>query len=76
MFKTLNGKYLINSSGEINFEKINSFFKHNHSPIVFAGTALAFLELIKNSSNINIKLPNGSWVLETGGYKGMKKKRQ
>ena len=69
MFKTLNGKYLINSSGEINFEKINSFFKHNHSPIVFAGTALAFLELIKNSSNINIKLPNGSWVLETGGYK-------
>ena len=73
MFKTLNGKYLINSSGEINFEKINSFFKHNNSPIVFAGTALAFLELIKNSSNINIELPNGSWVLETGGYKGMKK---
>ena len=73
MFKTLNGKYLINSSGEINFEKINSFFKHNHSPIVFAGTALAFLELIKNSSNINIELPNGSWVLETGGYKGVRK---
>ena len=73
MFKTLNGKYLINSSGEINFEKINSFFKHNNSPIVFAGTALAFLELIKNSSNINIELPKGSWVLETGGYKGMKK---
>ena len=73
MFKTLNGKYLINSSGEINFEKINSFFKHNNSPIVFAGTAIAFLELIKNSSNINIELPKGSWVLETGGYKGMKK---
>ena len=73
MFKTLNGKYLINSSGEINFEKINSFFKHNNSPIVFAGTAIAFLELIKNSSNINIELPKGSWILETGGYKGMKK---
>ena len=73
MFKTLNGKYLINSSGEINFEKMNSFFKHNNSPIVFAGTALAFLELIKKSSNINIELPKGSWVLETGGYKGMKK---
>ena len=73
MFKTLNGKYLINSSGEINFEKINSFFKHNNSPIVFAGTAIAFLELIKNSSNTNIELPKGSWVLETGGYKGMKK---
>ena len=73
MFKTLNGKHLINSSGEINFEKINSFFKHNNSPIVFAGTAIAFLELIKNSSNTNIELPKGSWVLETGGYKGMKK---
>ena len=35
-------KILINSSGEINFEKINSFFKHNHHPILYQEQLLLF----------------------------------
>ena len=72
MFNTLGGKYLINSSGKININKINSFLTKINHPIILSGTALAFLYLLENSSQPEIKLPSGSWILETGGYKGKK----
>ena len=72
MFNTLGGKYLINSSGKININKINSFLTKINEPIILSGTALAFLYLLENSSQPEIKLPSGSWILETGGYKGKK----
>ena len=72
MFNTLGGKYLINSSGQINIDKINSFLTKINYPIILSGTALAFLYLLQNSNQPKVKLPSGSWILETGGYKGKK----
>ncbi|MEN8694896.1 MAG: hypothetical protein ACN4GG_12610 [Akkermansiaceae bacterium] len=37
-------------------------------PVILSGTALAFLHLMENHSSI--PLPEGSQILETGGYKG------
>lgn len=72
MFNTLGGKYLINSSGKININKINSFLTKINHPIILSGTALAFLYLLENSNQPEVKLPSNSWILETGGYKGKK----
>lgn len=43
----------------------------NSTPIFIAGTALAFLDLMERHSSI--PLPPGSWLLETGGYKGTRR---
>ena len=72
MFNTLGGKYLINSSGKININKINFFLTKINHPIILSGTALAFLYLLENSNQPEVKLPSNSWILETGGYKGKK----
>ncbi len=43
-------------------------------PVTIIGTALAFLQLFDILDNLdNIQLPEGSWALETGGYKGSTK---
>lgn len=39
-------------------------------PVTILGTALAFLQLFETIDNT--QLPEGSWALETGGYKGSK----
>ena len=70
MFGTLNGKFLIGSSGQIDTVKINSFLKNNRRPFILTGTALAFLYLMEELSGIQLELPKGSWIMETGGYKG------
>lgn len=70
MFGTLNGKFLIGSSGHLDEVKINSFLKNSKRPFILAGTALAFLYLMEEPSGIQLELPEGSWIMETGGYKG------
>ena len=39
------------------------------SPLALFGTALAFLHFF-DSLDFPVKLPEGSWAMETGGYKG------
>lgn len=70
MFGTLNGKFLIGSSGHLDKVKINFFLKNSNRPFILAGTALAFLYLMEEQSGIQLELPKGSWIMETGGYKG------
>ncbi len=41
----------------------------NSQPITLLGTALAFLNLFEQLED-PLKLPAGSWAMETGGYKG------
>lgn len=38
-------------------------------PVMLMGTALSFLHLMESDTEIP-KLPEGSWLMETGGYKG------
>jgi len=43
----------------------------NGTPVTLLGTALSFLQLFDTLEDLPpIKLPAGSWALETGGYKG------
>src|SRR5690606_3741886 len=41
-------------------------------PVAVLGTALAFLDLMA-SDRAPLTLPSGSWLLETGGYKGSRR---
>ncbi|MEC7861057.1 MAG: hypothetical protein VYC70_00335 [Verrucomicrobiota bacterium] len=69
MLSTLGGKFLINSSGHLNHSNLKLIIKKNNRPLVLAGTALAFLHLFESGKDIPT-LPENSWVMETGGYKG------
>ncbi len=44
---------------------------HERKPIALAGTAFAFVHLLDAWTNLpRLRLPRGSWLLETGGFKG------
>ena len=58
----------ISPSGEINLPAISQSIQKKH-PVALLGTALAFLHLFKNLKT-PLPLPQGSWAMETGGYKG------
>jgi len=69
MLATLGGKFLINSNGHLDHSKMELIIKRSNRPIILAGTALALLHLFESGENIP-PLPENSWVMETGGYKG------
>lgn len=69
MFATLGGRFAIGSDGVLDPQKLATLIKASSKPILLAGTALAFLNLFESGHEIPI-LPEGSWTLETGGYKG------
>ena len=68
MFATLGGRFAIGSDGNLDPAKLQTLLTHTQEPILLAGTALAFLHLFE--SRADIKLPEDSYALETGGYKG------
>jgi hypothetical protein len=39
-------------------------------PVALCGTAWAFLSVVEDPGTPRLKLPPGSWLLETGGFKG------
>ena len=69
MLSTLGGKFLINSSGHLDHSNLKLIIKKNNRPLILAGTALAFLHLFESGKDIPT-LPENSWGMETGGYKG------
>lgn len=59
----------------INYDKLLSAFYsalENNAPVIILGTAFNFVNLLDylEANSIPIKLPDGSRVFETGGYKG------
>lgn len=54
--------------GQLDLPAILHCFQLN-TPVTLLGTALAFLQLFEELPT-PISLPEGSWALETGGYKG------
>jgi len=69
MFKTLAvGKkphWLMDASGNVDLSEISA---HN-SPVNLFSTAIGLLRLME--SYPQVCLPEGSWIFETGGYKGL-----
>ena len=68
-------RWIIGPDGEIASDAINQVTEEiakatsAQQPIALLGTALAFLSLFDQIQN-RLILPPGSWVMETGGYKG------
>jgi len=63
----------IKSNGELDTQAIVSALNHsitNQQPIALLGTALAFLHFFEQDPIPHFQLPEGSWAMETGGYKG------
>lgn len=60
--------WVIGESGQLDAEAIVAAATDN-KPIALFGTALAFLHLFEQLEH-PITLPQGSWAMETGGYKG------
>lgn len=67
MFATIGGRFI----GELDSEGawIPGNFEPPQQPIALMGTAFLFVHLL-DALREPVKLPEGSWVLETGGYKG------
>jgi hypothetical protein len=60
-------RYCIDSSGGIDFTAVEEE-SAGGEPVAVLGTALAFLHLCEDGPEL--RLPPGSFVMETGGYKG------
>src|ERR1700736_225579 len=61
--------FFVNRNGEIEIDRVRSFLLHRTEPITLFGTALAFLNLLEEHSEL--PLPPGSIFMETGGFKGL-----
>jgi Acyl-protein synthetase, LuxE len=57
-------------SGGLDRESLRRFVLSRQSPVILFGTALAFLDILENSTGSPISLPEGSVLIETGGFKG------
>lgn len=64
--------WVIDKDGKIDIDKVISVIHETKEPIALMGTALAFLYLFENLP-APLRLPAGSWAMETGGYKGTKR---
>lgn len=63
-------EYFWKDPGRLEVEKLRSFISRQRGPVILFGTALAFLNILESSGRSPIALPEGSLVMETGGFKG------
>ncbi|HET9378816.1 MAG TPA: hypothetical protein VFO40_27845 [Chthoniobacterales bacterium] len=54
--------------GSLDVSSLRNFISDRPRPVVLFGTALAFLDILETSDPIS--LPEGSLIMETGGFKG------
>jgi hypothetical protein len=66
-------QYFWRDPGYIDAGKLRDFIERGRRPVVLFGTALAFLDLLESSGRLESALPEGSLVMETGGFKGSKR---
>ncbi|MGB0992716.1 MAG: long-chain fatty acid--CoA ligase [Akkermansiaceae bacterium] len=63
--------WMISPDGKLNADAILSLQRET-LPLALLGTALSFIHLFENLPS-QLALPEGSWAMETGGYKGSNK---
>jgi hypothetical protein len=61
--------FFINRNGVVDVDRLQLFLSNQTEPITLFGTALAFLNLLEK--NLDLPVPAGSVLMETGGFKGM-----
>jgi hypothetical protein len=60
--------FFVNSDGAVEVDRLRTFLSNRTEPVTLFGTALAFLNLLEEASDL--PLPPGSILMETGGFKG------
>lgn len=60
------GRWMIDGEGRLNVSKL----ANESRPVVLFATAVALLRCMESGKSL--PLPPGSWIFETGGYKGLK----
>jgi acyl-CoA synthetase (AMP-forming)/AMP-acid ligase II len=63
-------EYFWKDPGLLDLESLRNFVERQRGPIVLFGTALAFVHILESSDKSQTSLPEGSLILETGGFKG------
>jgi hypothetical protein len=61
-------QYFWKDPGRLDVEGLRNFISGQQGPVVLFGTALAFLDILETSDPV--VLPEGSLIMETGGFKG------
>jgi hypothetical protein len=69
------GGQLDEDGWNLDFEKLTFSFDQAiaaNRPVALLGTAFSFVHLVDHLADgkVRLRLPQGSWVMETGGYKG------
>jgi hypothetical protein len=63
-------QYYWKDPGCLELENLRHFIADQQGPVILFGTALAFLDILESSDRSSIVLPEGSLIMETGGFKG------
>lgn len=61
------GEWLLNDKSALNFLNQSVI---DGEPVLLLGTAFLFVNFLDKMTGLNLKLPAGSCLLDTGGYKG------
>lgn len=62
--------FFISAEGQLDNSRFIKICQSLDQPVFILGTALAFLNIIENSDSDTLPLPPGSYLFETGGFKG------
>jgi hypothetical protein len=62
--------FYVSRNGCIALDRLTEGLIDREKPLTLFGTALAFLNLFEQASNLQLEMPPGSIVMETGGLKG------
>ena len=63
-------RFFITKDGSLELDRLREELTEHDEPVTLFGTALAFLNLLEQSSGGRFELPRGSVAMETGGFKG------
>jgi hypothetical protein len=63
-------RFLIARNGDLELDRLREQLIDRREPLILFGTALAFLNLLEKVPDLHLKLPPGSALMETGGFKG------
>jgi len=66
----LHDRFIIGTNGGFELDGLRKQLIDRDEPLTVFGTALAFLNLLEEVPDIDLELPPGSVVMETGGFKG------
>lgn len=67
-------RFVIGKDGDLQLDRLMRALGEDQEPLTLFGTALAFLHLAERLSDFRIQLPPESIAMETGGFKGHRRK--